>query len=43
VAAGFMMYPKPSTQLIGVAIIGAAYLSNLLFKPKLPAPKPRAD
>jgi TRAP transporter 4TM/12TM fusion protein len=40
VAAGFMMYPKPATQLIGVAVIGAAYLSNLAFKPKPPAPKP---
>ena len=39
IAAGFMMYPKPATQLIGVAIVGAAFLSNLVFKPKVPAPK----
>jgi TRAP transporter 4TM/12TM fusion protein len=39
IAAAFMMYPKVSTQLIGVAIIGAAFLSNLAFKPKVPSLK----
>jgi TRAP-type uncharacterized transport system fused permease subunit len=39
IAAAFMMYPKVSNQLIGLAIIIVAFLINKIFKPKVPAPE----
>jgi TRAP transporter 4TM/12TM fusion protein len=39
IASAFMMYPKVSNQLIGLAVIVVAFLINTVFKPKVPAPK----
>ena len=39
IASAFMMYPKVSNQLIGLAVILLAFLINRVFKPKVPMPK----
>jgi TRAP-type uncharacterized transport system fused permease subunit len=36
IASAFMMYPKPSNQLIGLGVIAVALLINRIFRPRTP-------